>query len=332
MAYTGKEAARLPRDVYDKVTVDAKDTAVTDNLTNYVNNKPSGFKNLIINGGFDVWQRGTSFSNVVSKYTADRFLCNNASYTKSTLADGYTNALWVSNVTAAYAYIGTQFIENGRNLVAGKTMTLSFYWEPISNTNEAFVQFNYGTAVPLAAFGIPNPTVAGMKQITYTFPQNGTSGDDLRVLIHVNKTTIQGEAKIAKLQLEEGSVATPFEQRPYGLELSLCQRYYESLALNHPQIIVYTPNGDTRNSFSFNTTKRITPTCTTSVNTFNGIWLGTNAEVVNISYPMNTPFSNVSTVSLNMLGAAPTEIANCGSVVTGAAQSNITVLADAEIY
>ena len=228
MAYTGKEVARLPRDVYDKVTVDAKDTAVTDNLTNYVNNKPSGFKNLIINGGFDVWQRGTSFSNVTAKYTADRFLGNNASYAKSTLADGYTNALWVSNVTAAYAYIGTQFIENGRNLVAGKTMTLSFYWEPISNTNEAFVQFNYGAAVTLTAFGIPNPTVAGMKQITYTFPQNGTSGDDLHVLIHVNKTTIQGEAKIAKLQLEEGNVATPFEQRPYGLELSLCQRYYEA--------------------------------------------------------------------------------------------------------
>ena len=28
-------------------------------------------------------------------------------------------------------------------------------------------------------------------------------------------------------QLEEGSVATPFENRPYGLELSLCQRYYQ---------------------------------------------------------------------------------------------------------
>ena len=33
---------------------------------------------------------------------------------------------------------------------------------------------------------------------------------------------------IGNVQLEEGSVATPFEQRPYGLELSLCQRYYES--------------------------------------------------------------------------------------------------------
>jgi hypothetical protein len=28
------------------------------------------------------------------------------------------------------------------------------------------------------------------------------------------------------IQLEQGSIATPFEQRPIGLELSLCQRYY----------------------------------------------------------------------------------------------------------
>ena len=34
------------------------------------------------------------------------------------------------------------------------------------------------------------------------------------------------------VQLEEGSVATPFENRPYGLELSLCQRYYQKLDAN----------------------------------------------------------------------------------------------------
>ena len=37
---------------------------------------------------------------------------------------------------------------------------------------------------------------------------------------------------ITGVQLEVGSVATPFERRPYGTELSLCQRYYQQLELN----------------------------------------------------------------------------------------------------
>lgn len=33
--------------------------------------------------------------------------------------------------------------------------------------------------------------------------------------------------ELTELQLEEGSVATPFERQSYGVELALCQRYYE---------------------------------------------------------------------------------------------------------
>lgn len=35
---------------------------------------------------------------------------------------------------------------------------------------------------------------------------------------------------VSKVQLEVGSVATPFEHRPYGQELALCQRYYWKIA------------------------------------------------------------------------------------------------------
>jgi hypothetical protein len=38
-----------------------------------------------------------------------------------------------------------------------------------------------------------------------------------------------GTATLGNVQLEAGSVATPFEYRPIGTELVLCQRYYQRL-------------------------------------------------------------------------------------------------------
>jgi hypothetical protein len=40
-----------------------------------------------------------------------------------------------------------------------------------------------------------------------------------------------GTFDIAQVQVEPGPVATPFERRPIGTELALCQRYYLQTAL-----------------------------------------------------------------------------------------------------
>ena len=65
---------------------------------------------------------------------------------------------------------------------------------------------------------------------------------------------------ITGVQLEAGTVATPFERRPYGTELALCQRYYEVLNTSGP---IY---GSTANvgyvAWYFKVTKRASPTIT----------------------------------------------------------------------
>ncbi len=40
--------------------------------------------------------------------------------------------------------------------------------------------------------------------------------------------TLSATWQLTGVQLEAGSVATPFERRPYGAELALCQRYYQT--------------------------------------------------------------------------------------------------------
>jgi hypothetical protein len=52
------------------------------------------------------------------------------------------------------------------------------------------------------------------------------SENDFQALLASAESRKQGWIDIAQVQLEEGSFATPFEQRPIGTELALCQRYY----------------------------------------------------------------------------------------------------------
>jgi hypothetical protein len=86
--------------------------------------------------------------------------------------------------------------------------------------------------------------------------------------------TLNATFYITGVQLEVGSVATPFERRDYGRELILCQRYYEKsyavdtavgtglaagiVGFNTP----LTGTGDIPANISFKVTKRANPTLT----------------------------------------------------------------------
>lgn len=68
--------------------------------------------------------------------------------------------------------------------------------------------------------------------------------------------------KLALIQLEAGSVATPFEARGVGTELALCERYYQKHTMTSRIMAVgYNPTTtSTRHIINFSTTMRIAPT------------------------------------------------------------------------
>ena len=52
-------------------------------------------------------------------------------------------------------------------------------------------------------------------------------GESFTLTANTNATVRFSGGTVGLVQLEPGTVATPFEHRPYGAELALCQRYYE---------------------------------------------------------------------------------------------------------
>ena len=65
-----------------------------------------------------------------------------------------------------------------------------------------------------------------------------------------------GTFDIAQVQLEAGSVATPFEMRPIGTELALCQRYYQGNAAdgsegNYGNMIIRGNNSSATGNFYY---------------------------------------------------------------------------------
>jgi hypothetical protein len=99
--------------------------------------------------------------------------------------------------------------------------------------------------------------------------------------------TLNATWYITGVQLEVGSVATPFERRPYGTELSLCQRYFAKMQNdgtgNNVSLGVGTQT-DTTNAFinvKYPVTMRSEPTATI-----------TNTELTDF-----TNFSNAATLA-----------------------------------
>lgn len=210
--------------------------------------------NYLINGAFDIWQRGTS--GFTSGYFADRWFLNGSNNgARSTDVPNnnfaYSAAAW--NASAAYAGI-TQRLESAdaKNLV-GKYVTVSGWFKRTGTTNGGTLNINmdypnaldnyssttyvgsvtWASTAPStswvrysATFTMPVPNQAA-NGIQFSFTHNGSSGNNLGGLW-------------TGLQIEVGTTATSFRrnQNSTQSELATCQRYYQVYGGDPSNIVI----------------------------------------------------------------------------------------------
>ena len=192
----------------------------------------SGFKNYIINGNFNVWQRGTSFS--VVGYCADRWQLAIGGSAYAMKHNNEPNTLLVSTTAASSFANLYQAIETATVMgLRGKTLTLSLKLQTGGTHTGGFAlsaRYSNSTdtlnsqTTDIQSLGISASSTNTRYSLTFTVP-----ADAVGLRIDIENTSVQpSEAlyQVQEVQLEEGSIATPFENRPYGLELSMCQRYF----------------------------------------------------------------------------------------------------------
>jgi len=201
-------------------------------------NVPSVNPNILINGGFDIAQRGTTISSIGSaKYTLDRWnaISSGADSTVTQVSGAtYPKALRLTGAGGTSGTYLQQKIEsaNSRHL-AGQTATFSVYLRASTAINVEFsIKYatsadNFGGTTSIASTTFNVTTTDTKFTWTGSIPSAATTGIQVELKIS-SQGSAWYEASNAKLEL--GSTATDFEYRSYGEELALCQRYYYAMS------------------------------------------------------------------------------------------------------
>ena len=237
----------------DAVTL-ASDGTCTAKITNYPH------RNLVINGGFDIWQRATdSGSNTTDGYlAADRWYLGSSGATKQVTRQAFT--LGQTDVSGYPTYYLRYAVTTGNNNCALRQyiedvrkvqgeVTLSF-WAKGTNPNggnfDLIQRQDFGTGGSPSSVvdtSIGTLTVTGSwVRYTYTFTPpsiaSKTFGTDNNSTYKLeifrqpdgDTSTNAYTIDIANVQLEYGNSATDFERLSYGDELLRCQRYYQEIS------------------------------------------------------------------------------------------------------
>jgi hypothetical protein len=247
---------------------------------------PVGFTNYL----------GVTSSSAYSVVSGDIFVLSQfiEGYNVSDLGFGSANAKTITLSFWVRSSLTGTFGGSLRNSAADRSYPFSYSisvadtWEQKSVT---IVGDTTGTWLTTNGTGLQVNFGLGMGS-TYS----GTAGawvasDPLSVTGAVSVVGTNGATfYITGVQLEVGSVATPFERRPYGTELALAQRYFETFSLGGD---FYSPAGGFCTwRWNYKVSKRASPTLTSSIANNNTTafvdLLGGNDAVLSLRYGAST--------------------------------------------
>lgn len=175
-------------------------------------------------------------------------------------AQTITLSFWVkSNVVGTYI-CGLYDLSNTRIISRSYTISSSATWEQkfiTFSADTSGVLNNDNAAALIARFYLAvGPSLSsGTLQTTW--------GTDVLANSAVGQTNLASAInnywQVTGIQMETGSVATPYEFLSYGDELRRCQRYYETSGLNVLSVIAWSGSNDSASWYPFVTSKRAAP-------------------------------------------------------------------------
>ena len=208
---------------------------------------PFTFRNRLINGNGIIGQRGTvTLSGAAVSYGADRWLAGisgGSSVTATTLKSSLggtssgTGVFISGTFTTGNPYFAQRIEAVNAVDMNSKTVTVSgvVYQDTGSSQNfvprltkaNALDTWSASTTVATGtAFAVASGVVTPFEVQFTLGSTDATNGLMVEVYAASAITVTSKTFAISHMQFEIGSRKTPFEVRPIGTELALCQRYY----------------------------------------------------------------------------------------------------------
>jgi hypothetical protein len=218
----------------------------------------------------------------------------------SASAKTITISFWVrSSVTGTYCVVLLNSSSNGtaapnRSYVAEYSISSANTWEykTISILGDTSGTWHTGTGRGFhVRFGLSAGT--SLQQVAGSWGTGNVVGSSNQTnIMATNGATFY----ITGVQLEKGSTATSFDYRPYGTELALCQRYYQSINFSEAQG-VYTKFG---NGVAISTTQARTNTfLLVKMRTYPSLVVTSTASNYGVSVTSDIACSAVPTINSN---------------------------------